>query len=115
MSEEPSPLAENSGTPKAQPYSMRAITRVVMAVYLLSLPACVQDAGHFGPGFFPLLAALILVPVFFMVSIFDATLKWSEVIETRAFRQHWKACLLSALLVAGYGAVIAIVVYERST
>ena len=114
MHQEPPNLAENTGSAPAQPYSARAISRVVLAFYLLSLPACVQDAGHFGPGFFPLLAALVLVPVFFLLCLLDAVSTCAEAIAARTFRQHWKVCLLSVLLTAGYAAVIALVVYERS-
>ena len=112
-------MDQNSGSERAEKHnaetpSFRVLLRIIMALYLVSLPACVQDAGHFGPGFFPLIAALVLVPVFSVVAFMDAMLLWSDAVAERKFRETWRSCMLTGLVALGYGAVIALVIYERS-
>jgi len=87
----------------------RTIARTVLVIYLITLPACTKDAGHFGPGFFPLVAALFLVPVFAVLASVDAGLAWSEV--SSGARKVALAIGMSAVAV-GYWAIIVIAVSE---
>ena len=74
-----------------------------------------RDAGHFGPGFFPLIAAIFLVPVFAIFAVIDALSIWSEASGARKLKAQWALCLLSVLTALGYLMIIAAVIYERST
>jgi hypothetical protein len=89
----------------------RVILRMVLVIYLVTLPACTQNAGHFGPGFFPLLAALLLVPAFALVSSLDAFLVWSE---PKGSRSAWLAAIGMTLIAIGYWGIIVRVIYEKS-
>lgn len=85
----------------------RMAFRIVAVLYLVTLPACTQKAGHFGPGFFPLLAALFLVPVFAMATAFDAIAAWSEEKASRA------AAVLMSMTAADYtGIVVFVMIYK---
>lgn len=88
----------------------RAFLRTVLVIYLVTLPACTQDAGHFGPGFFPLLAALFLVPAFAVVSFMDAFFAWSE---PKAQKSAWLAAIGMSFIAIGYWGIIARVIYEK--
>ncbi len=108
MSKVPDQMRAEQPEPKHQ---WRVILRTVLVIYLVTLPACTQDAGHFGPGFFPLLAALFLVPTFALVSSWDAIQAWSE---TKGSKSVWLAVGIS-LVSVGYWGIIARVIYEKSS
>lgn len=91
--------------------SWRSVARIILLIYLVTLPACTKNAGHFGPGFFPLLAALLLVPVGAVLASIEAVSAWTEVPAHKA--TVWVAMGMSAVAV-GYWAVIVLAIAERS-
>ncbi|MFZ5757123.1 MAG: hypothetical protein ACOY3X_09485 [Pseudomonadota bacterium] len=111
MADAPVPREPGKG---GEPRSWRFVMRAMLVVYLISLPACTSDAGHFGPGFFPLLAALFLVPVFAMVSFVDAVLAWGAVTMKDGVRANLPAAAFMSLVTAGYWALIVLVIVEKS-
>jgi hypothetical protein len=97
--------------PEQPQFPWRITIRAVLLIYLITLPACTQDAGHFGPGFFPLLAALFLVPVFTVVASMDAAFAWSQVSLARA---QLLIAVGMSIVALGYWAIIAFVIAEKS-
>ena len=94
-------------------FPWRTGLRVVLGIYLVTLPACTQNAGQFGPGFFPLLAALFLVPLFAMIALSDALYGWIEAAGNGGLRSRWVAPVLMSLVAAGYCGIIVIAVLEK--
>ncbi len=92
--------------------SWQPFVRAVLLIYLVTLPACTKDAGHFGPGFFPLLAALLLVPVFAVIASIDAGLAWSEISSGKV-----KVAIAVGMSVValGYWAIIVLAIFERGS
>lgn len=91
----------------------RVLLRIVAVVYLLSLPACVRDAGHFGPGFFPLLAALVLVPLLAITVVTDAFLAWVDALSLPSWRRRWPSLAVATIIALAYLALVAVVAVER--
>lgn len=108
MSEAPNQIQPEQPEAKVQ---WRVILRAILVIYLVTLPACTQDAGHFGPGFFPLLAALLLVPAFALVSSLDAVLVWSA---PKGSRSAWLVAIGMTLVAIAYWGIIVRVIYEKS-
>lgn len=98
-------------TQEAVPW--RLILRGAMAFYLVTLPACTRDAGHFGPGFFPLLAALVLVPLFAMVSASDALSAVLRAWQEKG-RKAWAGAAMAGLIAMAYLGLLAYVIAEKS-
>ncbi len=94
-------------------FPWRTGLRLILGIYLVTLPACTQNAGHFGPGFFPLIAALFLVPLFAMVALSDALYGWIEAAGSSGSRSKWVAPVLVSLVAAGYCAIIVFAVMEK--
>ena len=90
------------------------LIRIILLIYLISLPACVTDAGHFGPGFFPLMIAIFLVPLFSIGTLIDCFSVWLGMGQKGGFRKRWPVALLSTLLCLGYGAIVVVAIMERA-
>lgn len=86
--------------------------RLIMAVYIVTLPSCIEDASHFGPGFFPLIAAFLLVPAFALIAFLDAVMVWKEVIMRNNFKDKWLTATFSMLMLVAYGAVVVAVLQK---
>jgi hypothetical protein len=102
--------------PDSRPHGFpwRNALRLVLGVYLVTLPACTQNAGHFGPGFFPLIAALLLVPLFAVIALTDALYGWIEAAGALGdSRAKWVAPVLMSLIAAGYFGIIVVVLLEK--
>ena len=81
------PDSNSESTPDTgKPLSTRAWLRIAVVLYLGTLPACTHDAGHFGPGFFPLLASLVLAPIAALWLVFDLGVLLAEWISRRLGR-----------------------------
>jgi hypothetical protein len=89
--------------------------RVVMAIYIVTLPSCVEDASHFGPGFAPLIAAFLFVPIFGVIAFVDAINLYVEIIQRKNLRRKILTLIVVTAMLMGYGAVIAYVVIEKYT
>lgn len=63
--------------------------RAVMAIYVITLPSCVKDASHFGPGFGPLIASFLLVPIFGSIAFADAIKLYVEIIQRKNLRKKF--------------------------
>lgn len=61
------------------------------------------DASHFGPGFFPLLISLALVPLLTLVFIFDL---FARVIDAILGKRASRARRLGPVLVAAIGLLV---------
>lgn len=95
-------------------FPWRTGLRVFLGIYLVTLPACTQNAGHFGPGFFPLIAALFLVPLFAVIALSDALYGWIEAAGSSGPRSKWVAPVLVSLIAAGYCGIIVFAVLEKA-
>jgi hypothetical protein len=65
------------------------------------------DASHFGPGFFPLLASLLVVPVLSLVILFDLSARCVDAFQGKGSswaRRLWPIAL-AAIATADYGFV----------
>jgi len=102
---------EQPEEPEHPKISWRVVLRSILLVYLVTLPACTQNAGHFGPGFFPLLAALLLVPMFAVVASMDAALAWPKAWSERG---HVPVAVGMSLVALGYWAIIVFVIAEKT-
>lgn len=98
---------------KATGWPTRTTFRVVLVIYLLSLPACTKNAGHFGPGFFPLIAAIFLVPLFAAVSLGDAIDEWAGLVKSEVRPRIWWPALLMTAVALGYAGIILMVLIEK--
>ncbi len=92
----------------------RFITRAILAIYLVTLPACTHDIGHFGPGFFPFLAALILVPMFAVVSTMEAGSAWAATAKREGLKSKLFVALAMSVVALGYWFLIARVIIEKA-
>lgn len=90
------------------------LIRIILLIYLISLPACVTDAGHFGPGFFPLMIAIFLVPLFSIGTLIDCFSVLLGMGSQGGLRQRWPTVVLSTLLCLGYGAIVGVAIMERA-
>lgn len=91
----------------------KTMVRTLLIVYLITLPACTRNAGHFGPGFFPLVAALFLVPLFAIVAFGDAASEWLHMASSARESRKWWPAVLMSLVAAGYCTIIVMVVAEK--
>jgi hypothetical protein len=76
------------------------------------LPSCVKDASHFGPGFGPLIASFLLVPIFGSIAFADAIKLYVEIIQRKNLRQKFLTFFVVTAMLIGYGAIIADVMME---
>lgn len=95
-------------------FPWRTSLRLILGIYLVTLPACTQNAGHFGPGFFPLIAALFLVPLFAVIALSDALYGWIEAAGSSGPRSKWLAPVVVSLIAAGYCGIIVFTVLEKA-
>lgn len=98
---------------EAPGFPVRTAFRVFLVLYLVTLPACTKNAGHFGPGFFPLIAAIFLVPVCAAVSFGDAAGEWVGLLQSDTRPRKWWPALLMSLIAMGYAGIIAMVLIEK--
>ncbi|PKI15940.1 hypothetical protein [Colwellia sp. 12G3] len=89
--------------------------RVVMAMYVITLPSCVENASHFGPGFAPLIAAFLFVPIFGVIAFVDAINLYVEIIQRKNLRQKLLTLIAVTAMLMGYGSIIAYVAIEKHT
>lgn len=76
---------------------------VFAGVWLVLLPVFGATAHHFGPGFFPLMASVVLAPVFTVVLSADFVLRITDAAqagEARISRRRWALLVSGGLLVA---------------
>lgn len=99
---------------KAPGVNWPLLIRMTLLIYLVTLPACVTDAGHFGPGFFPLIVAVFLVPLFAIGSLVDCLSVWLSLNQHGGLQQRWPVVLLSTLLCLGYGTIVIFALLERA-
>ena len=74
------------------------------------------DSSHFGPGFFPLLISLVLVPLLTIVFMFDLFVRVVDAIlgkEASLARRLWPL-VVAAIGTAVYGSVCVLFLLERS-
>ncbi len=74
------------------------------------------DASHFGPGFFPLLISLLLVPLLAVVFLIDMCVRIVEAIQGKeaSLARRLGPLAVSVIGVAVYGGIFIIFMIERT-
>ncbi|WP_159673878.1 hypothetical protein [Andreprevotia sp. IGB-42] len=90
----------------------RVFLRIAISLYLISLPACTRDGQHFGPGFMVAMVALILVPLFAVLSTVDMIFAWREVHRDSYNTSARTGAIFSSMITLVYCGVIAFVLFQ---
>ena len=83
------------------------------AIWLLTVASL--DASHFGPGFFPLLISLVLVPLLAFVFFSDLILRIADAVEGKgsSLARRLVPVLVAAIGTAVYGGICILFVMQR--